>query len=95
MADVQKQVDLAFAELDIVEEMLRPLVSPKTQHEHEDSFRIPITQTEEFQLFSLLLEQRLNHLKKNIVSTIGADYQRNCIDSAMLMAVTEIRDLSE
>ncbi len=48
MADVQKQVDLAFAELDIVEEMLRPLVSPKTQHEHEDSFRIPITQTEPF-----------------------------------------------
>ena len=42
MADIQKRIDLAFAELDIVEEMLRLLVTVKEIHERGDCFRIPI-----------------------------------------------------
>ena len=33
MADLQRRVDLAFAKLDIIEEMLRPLVAAKEIHE--------------------------------------------------------------
>ena len=42
MVDIQKQADLALAELDIVEEMLRPLVTAKEIHERGDCFHIPI-----------------------------------------------------
>ena len=42
MAYLQKQVDVAFSDLDIVEEMLRPLVAAKEIHERGDCFRIPI-----------------------------------------------------
>lgn len=54
MVDIQKQADLAFAELDIVEEMLRPLVDAKEMQQLPDCFRIPITQTKEFQFFGRL-----------------------------------------
>lgn len=91
MAYLQKQVDTAFAELDVVEEMLRPLVVTKSIHEHEDGFRIPITQTEPFQEFGRHLETRLNELEKKIVSLIGPEsYQRRFIDSSMLFGVTKI-----
>ena len=51
MADLQRRVDLAFAELDIVEEMLRPLVAAQNLHQRKDfGARLPITQTKEFQL---------------------------------------------
>ena len=36
MADMQNQVDNTFAELDVIEEMLRPLVCAKTIHESEE-----------------------------------------------------------
>ena len=42
MADLQRRIDWAFAELDIVEEMLRILVTAKEIHERGDCFRIPI-----------------------------------------------------
>ena len=44
MADLQKQtLPLpSWIELDIVEEMLRPLVAAKEIHERGDCFRIPI-----------------------------------------------------
>ena len=46
MEDMQKQVDTALAEMDIVEEMLWPLVAAKTLHQREDfGARLPITQT--------------------------------------------------
>ena len=41
MADLQKQT-LPLPELDIVEEMLRPLVAAKEIHERGNCFRIPI-----------------------------------------------------
>ena len=96
MADMQRRVDLAFAELDVIEEMLRPLVAAKKIHQLPDCFRFPVTQTKEFQLLGKFLEQRVSQLQKQIVSWIGPEvYQRHYIDSAMLMAVTKIRDLSE
>ncbi len=57
MADLQRRVDLAFAELDIVEEMLRPLVAAKKIHHLPDCFRILITQTESFHLLGRLLKE--------------------------------------
>ena len=88
MLDIQKQLDLAFTELDVVEEMLRPLVDAQKIHHLSDCFRIPITQTKEFQLLGRLLEQRVNQLRKKILSLIGPEaYQHNYLDSAMLMTV--------
>lgn len=60
MVDIQKQADLASAELDIVEEMLRLLADAKEMHQLQDCLRIPIKQTKEFQFFGRLLEQRVN-----------------------------------
>ncbi len=42
MEDIQRRVDLAFAELDVIEEMLRPLVAAKTIYESEEGFPIPV-----------------------------------------------------
>ena len=91
MEDMQKQVDNAFAELDVIEEMLRPLVAAGQLHQREDfGVRFPITQTKEFQLLGRWLEQRVGQLQKQIVSWIVPEaYQRNYIDSAMLMVVTK------
>ena len=41
MADMQKQVDTAFAELDIIEEMLRPLVAAKEIHQLRTASAFP------------------------------------------------------
>ena len=71
MVDIQKQADLAFAELDIVEEMLRLLADAKEMHQLSDCLRISITQTKEFQFFGRLLEQRVNQLRRQIVFMIG------------------------
>lgn len=60
MVDIQKQADLASAELDIVEEMLRLLADAKEMHQLPYCLRISITQTKEFQFFGRLLEQRVN-----------------------------------
>ena len=97
MEDIQKRVDLAFAELDVIEEMLRPLVVAKTLHQRADfANRFPVTQTKEFQMLGRWLHQRVGQLQKQIVSWIGPEtYRRRYTDSAMLMAVTKIRDLSE
>ena len=88
---------MAFAELDIVEEMLRLLIADQRIHEREENgLRIPITQTEPFHLLGWLLEQRVNQLRKQISSWIGPEsFQRNYIDSAMLMVVTKIHDYAE
>ena len=68
---MQRRVDLAFAELDVIEEMLRPLVAAQELHQREDfGVHIPITQTEEFQFFGRLLEQRVHQLRKQILSLI-------------------------
>ena len=46
MEDMQKQVDNAFAELDVIEEMLRPLVAARQLHQSEGfGVRLPVTQT--------------------------------------------------
>ncbi len=51
MGDMQRRVDLAFAELDVIEEMLRPLVAAQELHQREDfGVRLPVTQTKEFQM---------------------------------------------
>ena len=42
MTDIQRRIDWAFAELDIIEEMLRLSVTAKETHERGDCFRIPI-----------------------------------------------------
>ena len=64
-------MDTAFAKLDIVEEMLRSLVAVRNLHQREDfGVHIPITQTEEFQFFGRLLEQRVHQLRKQILSLI-------------------------
>ena len=96
MEDMQKQVNNAFAELDVIEEMLWPLVAAQRLHQREDfGVRFPVTQTKEFQMLGLWLEQRAQQLQQ-IVSWIGRDaYRRRYIEAAMLMAVTKIRDLSE
>ena len=58
MEDMQKQIDLAFAELDVIEEMLRTLVAAQNLHRREDfGVRLPVTQTREFQLLGRFLEQ--------------------------------------
>ena len=44
MADIQRQVDLAFAELDVIEKMLRTLVAAQRLHQREDfGVRFPVT----------------------------------------------------
>ena len=68
MADIQKQVDTAVAELDVIEEMLRSLVAAKKIHQPLDCFRLPVTQTKEFQLLGRWLEQRVGQLQKQILS---------------------------
>ncbi len=90
-------MDAALAELDVIEEMLRPLVAAQKLHQREDfEVRLPVTQTKEFQKLGRCLEQRVGQLQKQIVSWIGPEaFQRCYIESAMLMAVTKIRDLSE
>lgn len=96
MADMQKQVGADLSELDVIEEMLRPLITAKTIHQSHEGFHHPVTQTKEFQLLGRWLEQRVGQLPKQIVSWIGPEaYQRNFLDFSMLMAVTKIRDLSE
>ncbi len=77
--------------------MLRPLVAARKLHQLEDSgVRLPVTQTKEFQMLGRWLHQRVGQLQKQIVSWIGPEtYRRRYTDSAMLMAVTKIRDLSE
>ena len=60
---MQRRVDLAFAELDVIEEMLRPLVAAQELHKREDfGVRLPVTQTKEFQLFGRWLEERVGQL---------------------------------
>lgn len=97
MEDKQRRVDMAFAELDVIEEMLRPLVAARQLHRRKDfEVRFLVTQTKEFQMLGRWLEQRVGQLKKQIVSWIGPDaYRRRYIESAMLMAVTKIRDYPE
>ena len=97
MEDMQKQVDLAFAELDVIEEMLRLLVAARQLHQREGfGVRLPVTQTKEFQLLGRWLEQRVGQLQKQIVSWIGPEaYQRNFLDYDMLKSVTKIRDYAE
>lgn len=79
-------MDTALAEMDIGEEMLWPLVAAKTLHQREDfGVRLPITQTKEFQMLGRFLEQRVNQLRKQILSWIVPEaYQRNYIDYDML-----------
>ena len=94
---MQKQVDDAFAELDVIEEMLRPLAAARQLHHHEGfEVRLPVTQTKEFQLLGRWLEQRVGQLLKQIVSWIGPEaYRHRYIDTAMLNSVTKIRDYAE
>ena len=67
MADIQRRVDLAFAELDVIEEMLRPLVAARKLHQREDfGVRLPVTQTKEFQLLGRWLEQYVGQCKSRL-----------------------------
>lgn len=86
MANMQKQMDNAFAELDVIEEMLRPLVAARKLHQRGDfEVRLPITQTKEFQLLGWWLEQRVNQLQNQILSWIIPEaYQRHFLDYDML-----------
>ena len=63
----KRRVDLAFAELEVIEEMLRPLVTVRELHQSEDlEVRFPVTQTKEFQLFGRWLEQRVGQCKSRL-----------------------------
>ena len=56
-------MDNAFAELDVIEEMLRPLVATRQLYQREDfEVRLPVTQTKEFQMLGRWLEQRVGQL---------------------------------